>query len=247
MPTTNAEPSTRGHADVTAAAGRALAYLPPDATIHATVYAVIKPRTNSFVFEPATNPAIFLYVDPEKTREQIENTMAHELHHIGAASLDSKYEARLATLTPPAQAVARWIGAFAEGLAMLAAAGGPDIHPHALSAAADRDRWDHDVANVAADLPAVERFFLDVLDGRLTGDAIQNTGMTFFGVQGPWYTVGWKMAVVVEHAFGRGVVIDAVTDPRTLLVNYNRAVRAARLDLPVWSDRILSAVAAPSR
>ncbi len=229
-------------ADVTGAAARALAYLPSDATIHATVYAVIKPRTNSFVFEPATNPAIFLYVDPAKTREQVENTMAHEMHHIGAASLDAKYDAALATLPPAAQAVGRWMRGFSEGVAMLAAAGGPDVHPHAVSAAADRERWDRDVANFAADLRKVDQFFLDVLDGRLTGDAIQDTAMTFFGVQGPWYTVGWKMAVVVERAFGRDEVIRGVADPRELLASYNRAVREQRLDLPLWSDRVMAAI-----
>ena len=233
-------------ADVTGAAARALAYLPADATIHATVFAVIKPRTNSFVFEAATNPAIFLYVDPDKSREQIENTMAHEMHHIGAASLDAKYDAALAALPPAAQAVGRWMGGFAEGIAMLAAAGGPDVHPHAMSPAADRERWDRDVANFDTDLRHVEQFFVDVLDGRLTGDAIQQTGMTFFGVQGPWYTVGWKMAVVVERAFGREEVRRGVADPRQLLASYNRAVREQRLNLPLWSDRVMSSVRSSS-
>jgi hypothetical protein len=228
-------------ADAGAAARRALAYLPADATIHATAFAVIKPQTNSFVFEAATNPAIFLSVDPDRTKAQIENTLAHEMHHIGSASLSAKYEGSLSSLSPEAQTVGRWIAAFGEGIAMLAAAGGPSIHPHASSPAAERERWDRDVANFAGDLKTVEQFFIDVLDGRLSGDAIQTKGMTFFGIQGPWYTVGWKMAVLVEEAFGRSAVIDAVADPRRLLASYNRAVRERRLDLPVWSDRLISA------
>ncbi len=66
--------------------------------------------------------------------------------------------------------------------------------------------------------------------------------MAFFGVQGPWYTVGWKMAVVVERAFGRAAVVAAVGDPRRLLAEYNRAVRARHLALPLWSDALLAAV-----
>ena len=50
--------------DPAAAARRAFAYLPESAVIRARVYPTIKPRTNSFVFEPRTNPAIFLYLDP---------------------------------------------------------------------------------------------------------------------------------------------------------------------------------------
>jgi hypothetical protein len=68
--------------------------------------------------------------------------------------------------------------------------------------------------------------------------------MTFFGVQGPWYTVGWKMAVVVEQTFGTDAVIQGAADPRVLLGNYNRAVRERRLDLPLWSDRVLSVIGA---
>jgi hypothetical protein len=230
------------HADISAAAARALQYLPADATIHATVYPVIKPQANSFVFDTNGSPAIFLYVDPAKTPEQIENTIAHELHHIGLASRGPQYETSLSSLSPEAQAVGKWMTAFGEGLAMLAAAGGPDVHPHAVSPVADRERWDRDVANFASDLAKVQQFFIDLLDRRLTGDQVQQTAMAFFGVQGPWYTVGWKMAVIVEETFGRDAVIAGAADPRILLADYNRAVRQRKLDLPLWSDRILSAV-----
>jgi len=47
-------------ADMTSAAGRALAYLPAGAAIRVKVYPVIKPKTNSFVFELQTDPAISL-------------------------------------------------------------------------------------------------------------------------------------------------------------------------------------------
>jgi Putative zinc dependent peptidase (DUF5700) len=66
-------------ADLNRAAGLALAYLPPDSTIRATVYPVIKPAKNSFVFE---RNAIFMYVDAIP-REEFEATIAHEMHHIG--------------------------------------------------------------------------------------------------------------------------------------------------------------------
>jgi hypothetical protein len=50
-------------ADLRAAAERILPYLPADPRVKAGVYPVIKPKTNSFVFETDVNPAIFLYVD----------------------------------------------------------------------------------------------------------------------------------------------------------------------------------------
>lgn len=232
-------------ADLDAAAKGVLDYLPADAKIRATVFPVIKPQSNSFVFEPAKNPAIFLYLDPALTREKFENTVAHELHHIGFASLPSdatKHE-------PKVQTVLDWMGAFGEGFAMLAAAGGPDVHPHARSSAAERERWDRDVANFDGDLKKVERFFLDVLDGRLAAsDEISKVAYSFFGVQGPWYTVGWKMSVVVEKRYGRAVLIEGMHHPDRLLATYNRAAKEANghggETLALWSDELLERIGA---
>ncbi len=234
-------------ADLTAAAGRAFAYLPPDAAIRATVYPVIKPLTNSFVFEPSTDAAIFLYLNPSETEPQFENTVAHELHHIGYASVSARFDSAIAGLPPDAHAAAEWMGAFGEGFAMLAAAGGPDVHPHAVSPPDARARWDRDVANFGRDLPVLERFFLDVAAGRLrTPEERRRVGMTFFGVQGPWYTVGWKMAVLIERRFGRDRLILCMLDPRALLVAYNQAAaeqnRAGGEPLPLWSDQLLQAM-----
>ncbi|HSR96018.1 MAG TPA: DUF5700 domain-containing putative Zn-dependent protease, partial [Kofleriaceae bacterium] len=43
------------------------------------------------------------------------------------------------------------------------------------------------------------------------------------GVQGPWYTVGYTMAVAVERCFGRAALVAAMRRPWTLLGLYNRA------------------------
>jgi len=63
---------------------RAQAYLPAGLEIRATIYPVVKKATNSFVFDlGGENPAIFMYVDPSIPPEKLENTLAHELHHVG--------------------------------------------------------------------------------------------------------------------------------------------------------------------
>ena len=118
-------------ADMTGAGRLALAYLPKAARIRAKIYPVIKPRENSFVFDLKGDPAIFLYLDPTVSREKFENTVAHELHHIGYSSnCPSPAAAReIAGLPPNPQGVVKLIGAFGEGFAMLAAAGGPTINP----------------------------------------------------------------------------------------------------------------------
>ena len=101
---------------------------------------MIKPGTNSFVWEAPSNPAIFLYLDPDVTRAKFENTVAHELHHIGLASVESGYDKKIAVLQERARAAASWMGAFGEGFAMLAAAGGPDVDPQAQSSAKEHAR-----------------------------------------------------------------------------------------------------------
>src|SRR5262249_40294734 len=154
----------------------------------------------SFVFDIPADPAIFIYLDPDQTRAQLENTLAHELHHIGYGTADPpKAVADEIAKRPKAdQDALNWVGAFGEGFAMLAAAGGPRVHPHAVSKPEDRARWDHDVANFDADLRTVEAFFRDVLAGRLTDDQQGERAGAFFGIQGPWYTVGWRMCVTIE-------------------------------------------------
>jgi hypothetical protein len=230
------------NADLGTAGAKALAYLPGGTRLRARVYLLIKPRDNSFVFEAETDPAIMLYLDPARTRDQLENTIAHELHHIGYAAACSSSDDSTAD---PAVATARaWLGAFGEGVAMLAAAGGPAVHPHGVSPAEDRLRWDRDVANVAADLRRLETFFLDILDHRLTDpDSTRQAAMAFFGVQGPWYTVGWVMASTIERAGGRPALVETLCDPVRLLRRYNTAVGGPRPGdpvLPVWSEALLA-------
>jgi len=234
-------------ADMNELAERDLQYLPPSAVIRAKVYPIIKPGINSFVWEPASNPAIFLYLDPEVSRAKFENTVAHELHHIGFASVESGYDKKIAALPARARAAAEEMGAFGEGFAMLAAAGGPDVDPHAASSAKEHARWDHDMANFNADLQSVNAFFLDVLNGKFPNqDAIDEKATSFFGVQGPWYTVGYKMAVMVEKRFGRPALIETMVDPRKLLLLYNRVAAeqnaAGKEQLSLWSDELLKQV-----
>jgi hypothetical protein len=234
--------------DATRAAQLALAYLPESAQINAKIYPVIKPRDNSFVFDIDTDPAIFLYLDPTVTKQKFENTLAHELHHIGygTACPTKETSAEIERLPKPSQTVIRYIGAFGEGFAMLAAAGGPNIHPHMVSEATDRARWDRDVENFNADLKKVEQFFLDVLANKLSEEQIDKTVGEFFGEQGPWYTVGWKMCVLIEKTFGRRALIDAMCDQRKLLPLYNRAATQHNDryhdSLPTWSQTLISAM-----
>ena len=235
-------------ADMRRAARLALAYLPRGATIRAKIYPVIKPRENSFVFEVKDHPAIFLYLNPQVSRAKFENTLAHELHHIryGSGCPAQRTAEAIARLPESTQTVIKVIGAFGEGFAMLAAAGGPNIHPHAVSSGEDRARWDHDVANFNGDLKKVETFFLNVMSNRLTNEQVQETTASFFGVQGPWYTVGWKMSVVIEKTYGRAKLIQCICDQRRLLTTYNRAARKHNRrsvkQLALWSAELLKAI-----
>lgn len=238
-------------ADMNGPGRRALAYLPETAYIHAAIYPVIKPQTNSFVFEVNTDPAIFLYLDPEISREKFENTVAHELHHIGygTACPPAAIAARIAQQPARVQQLANWIGAFGEGFAMLAAAGGPDVHPHAVSKQEDRERWDHDVADFRKNRQELDGFFRKILDGTLTEDQVNKQAFTYFGVQGPWYTVGWEMAVTIEKSYGRGRLIETMCRTPALLSTYNAAaIEASKTDktgekAPVlWSPEIIKAL-----
>lgn len=237
-------------ADMVAAARRAFAYLPDDAVIRAKVYPVIKPKTNSFVFEPATDPAIFLYLDPDRTAARLENTVAHELHHIGYAGACPDPDPALPKGVRDARS---WMSGFGEGLAVLAAAGGPDVHPHATSGPAERATWDRDVAHVVRDMDRLERFFLDLVAESMTEEEARARGFAFVVSddvpQGAFYTVGWHMSATIERELGRDRLIATLCDPVQLLIDYNRAAkrdRSRRAELgqpearaPVWSDSLV--------
>jgi hypothetical protein len=230
-------------ADLTHAASLSMAYLPSEATITATVYPVIKPKTNSFVFE---GNDIFEYLD-EQPVARFENILAHEMHHIGygTACPPKGVEVELERLPPNLKALREWLSAFGEGAATLAAAGGPDAPPQVTAPPDVRAAWDQGIANYDAELHRVEQFYLDILDGRITGDDIPKRGFEFFGLLGPWYTVGWKMDVVIEKTFGRAALLDAFCDQRRLLGTYNRAAaeweRRTGEKLPRWDQRLVDA------
>jgi hypothetical protein len=219
------------------AKARALAYLPAGTRLRAAVYPVIKPATNSFVFDTARNPAIFLYLDSTQTPAQFENTVAHELHHIGISVACAGHDEGSAP--PEAQAAATWFGAFGEGVAMLAAAGGPDVHPHAESPAGDRRRWDADMRHYDSDFRILVTFFADVEQGRLKGDAVVAAARKFYGIQGPWYTVGWRMASLIEKKEGRRELVAALCSPRRFASDYNRAASRTAKSLPLWPQSLI--------
>ncbi|HSE63155.1 MAG TPA: DUF5700 domain-containing putative Zn-dependent protease [Thermoanaerobaculia bacterium] len=236
------------------AARRAFAYLPGSAVIRANVYPVIKPRTNSFVFEPRRNPAIFLYLDAKVTPSKLANTVTHELHHIGVASVCPEEPAD-AGLPENVKTALAWMGGFAEGRAVLAAAGGPEVHPHASSDAAERAVWERDLARVEADIPRLEAFFGALLDGKLSEEERTRQGMSFISTedvpQGAYYTVGWLMSSVVERALGRERLVESVCDPAMFLRDYDRAAKGernrGRARLPLWSEAFLARLPGVSR
>jgi len=236
------------HSDMNRPSQLALAYLPAEAYIHAKIYPVIKPRTNSFVFEVNTDPAIFLYLDPDISREQFENTVAHELHHIGyGTACPAKDRAALIAQQPATvQKLAAWLGAFGEGFAVLAAAGGPDVHPHAVSKPADRDRWDRDMGYFNKNQQELDSFFRAILAGKLTPEQVNKQAFTYFGEQGPWYTVGWKMAVTIECAYGRKRLVEVMCNTPALPSTYNAAATQLSVSggetLPRWSEEIIHAL-----
>lgn len=224
---------------------RVLAWLPAEAVIQARVFPLIKPKTNSFVWRNAQGEAaIFVYLE-KQTQAQFETIVAHECHHIGLFSLDAQKKKIHAAMPESVQQAAEWMGAFGEGEAVLAATGSTNLRPHWEDDAVARARWDSDMMHFNQDLPTLTQFFVDMLDGKLKGDAIQEKGSTFYGFQGPWYTVGYEMAALVEKRFGRKVFTDCLMDPRLLLVRYNEVAAEANKNgaaLALWPDSLLQRI-----
>ena len=227
--------------DIAGAVKRSAAYLPPGTPIRAALYFMIKPHPNTFVYDTEHNPTIFVSVDSSVDAAQFENEIAHELHHIGiAAACPTVVTAGSQT---PMDTVVNWMSAFGEGWAMLAAAGGPNVNPHWESDSTDRARWDHDYAHVEDGMKQLTGFFDSVLARRISEpDSVQAHAMSFFGVQGPWYTVGYLMARTVEVRDGREKLISVICSPPKLLLSYQEAAQEANrtgAHLPLWPEKFV--------
>jgi hypothetical protein len=228
---------------------RVLTYLPAGAEIHAKVYPEIKAYKNSFVWGGGGQRAIFLSLDTSVNQAQFENKVAHECHHIGLDSLDSAQNAVLDGLSEAQKKAVRWLGGFGEGEAMLAAAGSPTVHPHAEDDQGTRARWDNDMGKFNENLAAVQRFLMDILSGKLTAQSdIMQRALPFYGIQGAWYTMGYKMASMVEITYGRQALLGAMIDPRKLLVLYNQAAEKLNQQtgshLALWPEQLIQALGA---
>ena len=232
--------------DVDAAAARAMAYLPPEVRLVATVYPIVRPQLNSFVWDLPNNPAIFMSVGTGVSAEELELTLAHELHHVGVAGVCE--EATKAADENVAAAL-NWLSGFGEGLAVLAAGGGPDGSAHAAGQVDLRTAWQERLDNVEADMRQLEAFLIDVAEGRTGGEDARRRGMAFVSAegvpQGAFYSLGWFMAVVVERRLGREAVVAATCDHGRLLTDYQRIAtthpgeRYGQSPLPTWSERLL--------
>jgi Putative zinc dependent peptidase (DUF5700) len=168
--------------------------------------------------------------------------MMHQIGY-GSGCPTSKAKEEIALAPKNIQNLVDWIGGFGEGFAMLAAAGAPNIHPHKFSKPEDQARWNRDMTNYNSDLKKVEQFFLEIVNNKLNKEERDKEGFSFFGIQGPWYTVGWKMAVTIEKMYGRRRLIKCICDERQLLATHNRAAikynRRGSETLALWSPAII--------
>jgi hypothetical protein len=75
---------------------------------------------------------------------------------------------------------------------------------------------------------------------------VEQQASTYFGVQGPWYTVGWLMASTIEKELGRDVLVRSLCEPTRFIALYNDAARRANAGggtLPTWNPDLVTRLA----
>ena len=84
------------------------------------------------------------------------------------------------------------MGAFGEGVAVLAAAGSPDIAPLAAYPRRDQIDWDLNMERVGARLQKLNQFVIDAIHGALRNDAVAHEGLfSVTGDRGTRSDTGW--------------------------------------------------------
>lgn len=227
--------------DLAKAAERSLSYLPEGSTLKAKVYFLIKPRPNSFVWDTDTDPAVMLYLDPKQSTADLEMTIAHEFHHIGyeSRSPSAEYKAWYEKQPAAKKTAFTWLRAFGEGFAVLASAGSLEAEPYGPMPKDVKEAWAKGSSRVPEDMKALADFFLQTLQGKLTEEQAETRAREYYGMVGPWYTVGYHLAATIERQLGRKRLLECYLDPRLLLPTYNEA--AKRSGGPVWPDELVSA------
>ena len=170
---------------------QARAALPPQARLEATVYILPDGWSSGYALEGAIVLDLLQVADSAWA----EKTLAHELHHIGAASL----------LPPPCPEPG--LGAALETLTALA---------HEGAATWYVDGWRGSPGQ--ADLALVEAFLRDALTGQLTEEELPGRKAELVqGTRGPLYRVGNRMMAELAAARGDAWVKKHLGDPVGLL------------------------------
>lgn len=220
-------------------------YLPAHAMIDTFIVPLIKPKSNSFIYPVGEKVVVFLYLHPNVTASKLQNTLIHELHHIGLNSVYKGLSTMIDDISDHhVRELVQFTQPLGEGYAMLAAAGGPNIHPN------DHDQelkalWDQRMISFDEDFYALDQYYCNLLSGKYDQKEALERGMELFGIQGPWYTVGWKIAAVIEQICGKSRLIQCIANPTLLFSTYNQAVYSYNQDLnislPIWSSELVAA------
>ncbi len=178
-------------------------------------------------------------MDPALTDVKLKNIIVHELHHVGLGTIYQKDSPLFSGLRDStAKEILKWTQALGEGYALLAAAGGINRHPNYHDEEL-RAIWDERIKSVETDFLSINQFFLDILRQELDGETTTKLGFEMFGVQGPWYTVEWLVAVTIERALGRQRLIHCIGNPVEQFQVYNDVVKTYALSQPSWSQEII--------
>lgn len=220
---------------------KAQGYLPEDFPIDSYLVPLIKPLENSFVYQIDGKIAVFLYLNPQYTKAEMENIIIHELHHVGLGEIYKAIPSQIEN--SGLREIFRWTQALGEGYAMLAAAGGVDQHPVFYDSEL-KNKWDQRMDSFADDFEQVNKFFIKLLKQELNEADAMEKGFEMFGIQGPWYTVGWQVAVTIEKVYGRKSLIECIANPLQQFAMFNNAIKIHNLEQRIvplgWSGEIIN-------
>jgi hypothetical protein len=199
------------------ASARALRWLPEDASLAAEVYFLLDGASGGYVLDTRIGMDL---LQPNGRIDQLEGVIAHELHHVGFASL-APAPGETGSASPEAGLAGLFLG---EGSATALVYGQPRPGDEGYG------EWEEHERQMPGYFAMTRQYLKRVAGGEVAAEQFEQDvpAMYLRGRWGVGYAIGAVMVRTVLSALGKDALLACMRRPETFIETYRRAVSSLR-------------------